>query len=203
MDRFSEEINAIPGHTPTRRVMTAFFHVARENAAIFNLLHQAGMDSQIQESLDQFILSCPHFPSLDRRRTYPAYLFSGALFRLLIRWYSGGMTENDSELSNIFVNIWTACFEFQALSGSIPKNVQSIILRPCGRSNTLFSHLLPVPRRFPPPDELCQGKVLTQGFIFSYNKIPDPHAFSNHMVRITLTLQIFHLIELIKLTCDQ
>ena len=44
MDRFSEEINAIPGHTPTRRVMTAFFHVARENAAIFNLLHQAGMD---------------------------------------------------------------------------------------------------------------------------------------------------------------
>lgn len=102
MDRFSEEINALPGHTPTRRIMTAFFHVARENAAIFNLLHQAGMDDQIQESLDQFILSCPHFPSLDRRRTYPAYLFSGALFRLLIRWYSEGMTENDSELSNIF-----------------------------------------------------------------------------------------------------
>lgn len=102
MARFSEEINAVPGHTPTRRVMTVFFHTARENAAIFNLLHQAGMDSQIQDGLDQLILSCPHFPSLDRRRTYPAYLFSGALFRLLIRWYAGGMTENDSELSNIF-----------------------------------------------------------------------------------------------------
>ncbi len=102
MCRFTEEINAIPNHTPTRRVMTVFFHIARENAAIFKLLHQAGMDRQIQEGLDQFILSCPHFPSLDRRRTYPAYLFSGALFRLLIRWYSGGMTENDSELSNIF-----------------------------------------------------------------------------------------------------
>ena len=102
MDCFSEKISVLPGHTSTRRVMTAFFHVARENAAIFNLLHQAGMDDQIQENLDQFILSCPHFPSLDRRRTYPAYLFSGALFRLLIRWYSRGMTENDSELSNIF-----------------------------------------------------------------------------------------------------
>ncbi len=102
MSRFTEEINAIPSHTPTRRVMTVFFRVARENASIFNLLHQAGMDSQIQENLDQFILSCSHFPSLDRRRTYPAYLFSGALFRLLIRWYSGGMTENDTELSNIF-----------------------------------------------------------------------------------------------------
>ena len=100
--RFTEEINSIPNHTPTRRVMTVFFHTARENAAIFNLLHRAGMDSQIQENLDQFILSCPHFPSLDRRRTYPAYLFSGALFRLLIQWYANGMTENDSELSNIF-----------------------------------------------------------------------------------------------------
>lgn len=44
MSRFTEEINAIPSHTPTRRVMTVFFRVARENASIFNLLHQAGMD---------------------------------------------------------------------------------------------------------------------------------------------------------------
>ncbi len=102
MSRFTENINTVPKHTPTRRVMTVFFHTARENAAVFKLLHQAGMDSHIQDSLDQFILSCPHFPSLDRRRTYPAYLFSGALFRLLLRWYDGGMTENDTELSNIF-----------------------------------------------------------------------------------------------------
>lgn len=35
MNRFSEKINVLPGHTPARRVMTAFFHVARENAAHF------------------------------------------------------------------------------------------------------------------------------------------------------------------------
>ena len=34
--------------------------------------------------------------------TIVLYLFSGALFRLLLRWYDGGMTENDTELSNIF-----------------------------------------------------------------------------------------------------
>ena len=102
MARFSEEISAMPLHTPVRRIMTVFFRIARENQAFFCLLYQAGMDRQLQEGLDSFILSSGHFPALDRRRTYPAYLFSGALFRLLIQWYAKGMTENDSELSNIF-----------------------------------------------------------------------------------------------------
>lgn len=102
MLRFSDEINSLPRQTPVRRVMAAFFHIAREEHGIFQLLHQAGMDAWIQEELDQFILSSPHFPTLDRRRTYPAYLFSGALFRLLIQWYAHGMQENDTELSNIF-----------------------------------------------------------------------------------------------------
>ncbi|MDD6233393.1 TetR/AcrR family transcriptional regulator [Frisingicoccus sp.] len=102
MTHFSEEINPLPLHTPSRRVMSRFFHVAREEKDHFMLLHQAGMDSQLQNGLDEFILSCPHFPSLDRRRTYPAYLFSGALFRLLIRWYDNDMNENDTELANIF-----------------------------------------------------------------------------------------------------
>ena len=31
MSRFSDEINAVPSHTPTRRVMTVFFHTARED----------------------------------------------------------------------------------------------------------------------------------------------------------------------------
>lgn len=60
------------------------------------------MDRQLQEGLDRLIPASGHFPTLDRKRTYPACLFSGALFRLLIRWYEGGMAENDSELSNIF-----------------------------------------------------------------------------------------------------
>lgn len=102
IDCFTAELDNIPQHTPVRRIMTVFFHTARENQSIFLLLHHAGMDSQLQESLDRLILSSSHFPTLDSRRTYPAYLFSGALFRLLIQWYNNGMTENDSELSNIF-----------------------------------------------------------------------------------------------------
>lgn len=102
MSLFSEEIAAMPSHSPMRRVMTVFFRIARENQSFFGLLYDAGMDRQLQEGLEDFVLSSDRFPTLDRRRTYPASLFSGALFRLLVQWYKGGMTENDSELSNIF-----------------------------------------------------------------------------------------------------
>lgn len=102
MDRFLKEIEAVPPHTPARRIMTVFFRTARENREFFCLLYDAGMDRQLQEGLDRLITASGHFPTLDRKRTYPACLFSGALFRLLIRWYEGGMAENDSELSNIF-----------------------------------------------------------------------------------------------------
>lgn len=102
MTRFSSEMNNLQKNTPMRRLMTLFFHIAREEKDTFCLLHQAGMDAYIQEGLDQIILSSPHFPTLDHRRIYPAYLFSGALFRLLIQWYTHDMKESDTELSNLF-----------------------------------------------------------------------------------------------------
>lgn len=102
MSRFQESLDAHPLPAPVKRIMAYFFHTARENKSIFMLLYHAGMDRQIQDALDKLIISSEHFPSLDQRRTYPAYLFSGALFRLLIQWYNNDMLENDSELSNIF-----------------------------------------------------------------------------------------------------
>lgn len=95
-------LNEQPSHAPVRRVMTAFFKEARNQSEIFLMLYHAGMDKELQASLDTLILDSPHFPTLDRRRTYPAYLFSGALFRLLIQWYNNEMRESPVELSNIF-----------------------------------------------------------------------------------------------------
>lgn len=100
--RFASEINTLPKNTPMRRIMTVFFHIAREHAESFWLLHQAGMDDHLQQALRQFILESPHFPSMDRRRTYPVCLFSGALFQLLLQWYAHDMNESDAELSNLF-----------------------------------------------------------------------------------------------------
>lgn len=102
MLQFSSQVNNLPKNTPLRRVMTVFFHVARNEYFRFNLLHQASMDVHIQKGLEEFLLSSPHFPTLDRRRPYPACLFSGALFQLLLQWYARDMEENDTELSNLF-----------------------------------------------------------------------------------------------------
>lgn len=98
----SNTLNDQSAHAPVRRVMTAFFKEARNQSAVFLMLYQAGMDKELQAALDTLILDSPHFPTLDRRRTYPAYLFSGALFSLLIQWYKNDMTESPVELSNIF-----------------------------------------------------------------------------------------------------
>ncbi len=95
-------LNSQPNHVPIRRVMTAFFKEARCQSEIFLLLYQAGMDKELQSALDNLILDSLHFPTLDRHRTYPAYLFSGALYRLLTQWYKNQMSESPAELSNIF-----------------------------------------------------------------------------------------------------
>ena len=99
---FQKEFEEIPPHTPIRRVMTIFFRTVRENSDLFHLLYQAGMDRQIQECLNNLFLSSPLFPTLDKRRIYPAHLFTGALFNLLVQWYKNDMAENNSELSNLF-----------------------------------------------------------------------------------------------------
>ncbi len=95
-------LNTQPPHAPVRHVMTSFFKEARNQSEIFLMLYQAGMDKALQHALDELILDSPHLPTLDRRRTYPAYLFSGALYRILTRWYDHQMTESPAELSNIF-----------------------------------------------------------------------------------------------------
>lgn len=98
----NDTLNSLPSHTPIRRVMTHFFKTIRENMSVFMLLYHAGMDRRIQEALYHLIIASDQFPAMDKRRTYPASLFSGALFSLLVQWYNTDMTENDSELSNIF-----------------------------------------------------------------------------------------------------
>lgn len=110
MDHFSSQLNELPMHTPMRRILTVFFRIAREERERFLLLCQAGMDADIEKGLEEFLLSSPHFPTLNRKRPYPAALCSGALFQLLRQWYARDTEETDTELSNLFCQYMSGLF---------------------------------------------------------------------------------------------